>query len=66
MVNREPSHPRGEAFVEPELTPPIHCDKVAEPLMGKFMSYNISNPILVLLIGLLLIEQDSGSAAPHH
>ena len=30
-------HPGGEAFVEPDVVPPLHGDQIAEPLVGHFM-----------------------------
>lgn len=47
MINSKPSDPSGEALIEPEFTPPVHRDKVAEPLMGKLVSYNICDTVSV-------------------
>ena len=35
MINSKPSYPGGETLVEPQLTPPVHGDQVAKPLMGQ-------------------------------
>ena len=47
MVNGKPSDPCCETFIEPELAPPVHGDKVTEPLVGKFVSNNVSDPVAV-------------------
>lgn len=36
MVDSKPANPCRETFIEPELIPPIHCHKVAKPLVGQF------------------------------
>jgi hypothetical protein len=36
MIDSEPTNPGCKALVQPKFVPPIHRDKVAEPLMGKF------------------------------
>jgi hypothetical protein len=47
MVNGEPSDPCSETLVEPEFTPPVHGDKVTEPLVGKLVSHDICYPVSV-------------------
>lgn len=49
MVNGKPSNPCRETLVEPKLTPPIHGNEVTEPLVGKFVSYNVGNPVAVAI-----------------
>jgi hypothetical protein len=60
MVNGEPSHPGSEALVEPELAPPVHSDKVAEPLMSKLVGNNVSDSVTIAVGGSLLIEEHCG------
>ena len=62
VVNGEPTNPGGETLVEPELTPPVHGDKVAKPLVSKLVSYNVSNPVSVAIGGRGRIEEHSGSS----
>jgi len=47
MINGKPSDPCRETLVEPKLAPPVHGDKVTEPLMGKFVSNNVGDPVAV-------------------
>jgi hypothetical protein len=62
VINGEPSNPRGETFVEPELTPPVHGNKVTEPLVSKLVSYNVGNPVSVAVGGCGRIEEYGGSS----
>ena len=79
VINGVPADPGSEALVEPELhvsiskhecslcatylIPPVHGDQVTEPLMGKLVSDNVDNAVLVLLIrGVLVIKHGSGSS----
>jgi hypothetical protein len=62
VVNCEPTHPSCETFVKPKLAPPVHGDKVAEPLMSKLMGYNISDSVSVRVCGSLLVEEHSGGS----
>ena len=62
VIDGEPPHPCREAFVKPELAPPIHGDKVAEPLVSKFVGYDVSHPVSVSVGGSLGVEKHgSGS-----
>jgi hypothetical protein len=61
VVNSQPSDPSREAFVKPELTPPVHSDEVAEPLVSKFVGYDIGHSISVAVRGGLLVEEHSSS-----
>lgn len=60
MVNGEPTNPGGEPFIEPELTPPVHGDKITKPLMGKLMSHDVSDAISIAVCGCLLVEEKGG------
>ena len=40
-----------EAFIEPEIVPPIHGDKVAEPVMRQLMHEGIGKIVVVVLGG---------------
>mmetsp|Transcript_19389 Transcript_19389/g.33318 ORF Transcript_19389/g.33318 Transcript_19389/m.33318 type:complete len:382 (-) Transcript_19389:31-1176(-) len=46
VLDGQERRPCREAFVEPEVRPPFHCDKVAEPLMGKLVGNDLSNSLL--------------------
>ena len=35
VLDREPPDPRGEAFVQPQVSPPLHGDQVTKPLYAK-------------------------------
>jgi hypothetical protein len=35
MINGKPTNPGCESLVQPQFIPPIHSDKVAEPLVGQ-------------------------------
>jgi hypothetical protein len=61
VVNGQPSDPSCEAFVEPELTPPVHSDEVAEPLVSKLVGYDIGHSVSVAVRGGLLVEKNSSS-----
>lgn len=62
VVDGVPSDPGSETFVEPQLIPPVHSNKVAKPLVSKFVSNDIGNRVLEPGIGSLLVEKDLGSA----
>ena len=62
VVNGKPSHPCGEALVEPKLTPPVHCNKVTEPLMSKLVGNNVCHPVSVAVCGRLGVEKYGSSA----
>ena len=36
---------RSETFVQPEVGPPVHCDQIAKPLMGQFVSDDYSHAL---------------------
>lgn len=61
MINGKPSNPCRETLVEPKLAPPVHGDKVTEPLMGKFVSNNVGDPVAVAVGRCSGIEEHSGS-----
>lgn len=46
MINSQPANPSGKAFVEPKLIPPIHGDKVTEPLVGQFYDRYIRQKVI--------------------
>jgi hypothetical protein len=62
MVNGEPSDPGSETLVEPQLTPPIHGDEVAEPLVSKLVSYNVGHPVSVAVCRRRGIEEYCSSS----
>jgi hypothetical protein len=62
MINSKPSNPSSEAFVEPQLAPPVHSHEVTKPLMSELVSHNICDTVLVALIGLLLVKQNGGGS----
>ena len=50
-------HPPGKALVEPEVVPPRHRDKVAEPLMCHFVADDDEDELPLALYGCCRIEQ---------
>jgi len=62
VVNGEPTDPGGKSFVEPELTPPVHGDEVAKPLVSKLVSNDVRHPVSVTVRGCFGIEKHSSSA----
>ena len=62
MINGKPSDPSSKTFIQPKLTPPVHGNKVAEPLMSEFMGYNVGYPIAITICRRRRIEEDSGSS----
>ena len=36
-----------KAFIQPQVSPPFHCDKVTKPLVGQLVSNNIRDVLLV-------------------
>jgi len=61
MINSKPPHPCSEAFVEPELIPPVHSDKVAKPLVSKLVGHNVCYPVSVAVCRCGRIEKQGGS-----
>ena len=57
VVSRLGLHPRGEAFVQPELIPPRHGHQVAEPLVGHLVGDGGEHLLAVGLGGQLWIDQ---------
>ena len=52
-------HPGGEAFVEPDVVPPLHGDQIAEPLVRDFVSDQfLGNCFAQQVRGLLWIDKD--------
>ncbi len=49
MVERLARHPGGEAFVEPQVVPPVHGDQVAEPLVRHLMGDGRRHVLAVFL-----------------
>lgn len=65
MINGKPSDPCGKAFVEPKFTPPVHSNKITEPLMSKLVCYHICHPVSVAVCRCLFVKEDGGrSVAP--
>ena len=62
MIYSKPANPSGEPFVQPKLTPPIHSDQVAEPLVSKLMCYNVSDAVSVAVSRGLGVKEDSSRA----
>jgi hypothetical protein len=62
VVDGEPSDPRSEALIKPQLTPPVHRNQVAEPLVGKLMSHNVGHSVSVAVCGCLGVKKYSGGA----
>ena len=60
MINREPSYPRSEALVKPELAPPVHSNEVTEPLVSKLVGHDVCNTIPVAVCGGLWVEEYCG------
>jgi hypothetical protein len=50
-------HPRGEAFVQPQVVPPRHGDQIAEPLVRDFVRGHQEGGFLVGLGGGARVEQ---------
>lgn len=61
MVNGEPSNPCSETLVEPKFIPPVHGDKITEPLVSELVSHNVCHPVSVAVRGCLGVEKHSGS-----
>ncbi len=55
-------HPGGEAFVEPEVIPPLHGDHVAEPLVGHLVGDDRGDAFPVGDGGVLSVEEKVGLA----
>jgi hypothetical protein len=62
MINGEPTNPGSETLVQPELIPPVHSDKVTEPLMGKFMGNDICYPVAIAVCRCRGIEENCSSS----
>lgn len=62
MVNCKPAYPGRETLVEPQLVPPVHGDKVAEPLMGKLVSNNVGYPVAVAVCRCSWVEEYCGGS----
>lgn len=63
MVDRQPTDPGGEAFIEPQLTPPIHGDKVAKPLMRKLVRNDVCDTITIAVCRCSWVEEYCGRPA---
>lgn len=61
VVHSVPSDPGSEAFVEPQLIPPVHGDQVAEPLVSKLVGDNVGDGVLESSIRSLLVKEDLSS-----
>ncbi len=55
-------HPGGEAFVEPDVVPPLHGDKIAEPLVGHFVRDDDGDLLLGIDRGSFWIDEQRGFA----
>jgi hypothetical protein len=62
MINGEPSDPGRETLVQPELVPPVHGDKVTEPLMGEFVGNDICYPVAIAVCRCRGVEENRGSS----
>src|SRR3989344_2956928 len=60
FIHRQILYIRGEAFVKPKVSPPLHSDKIAEPLVSQFVSNNESNPLLSGRRRPICIKENSG------
>ena len=55
-------HPRGEAFIQPDIVPPIHGDHVAEPLVRHLVGDDYTYPLLCAQRSRLFVDQQVGLA----
>jgi hypothetical protein len=62
MVDGQPANPSCEAFVEPELVPPVHSDEVTKPLVSKLVSHDVRNSVSVAVCGCLFVEENGSSS----
>ena len=60
VVGRKPTSPGSETLVKPELIPPVHSNKVTEPLVSKFVGNNVGNAVAESGLGELLVKKNSG------
>jgi hypothetical protein len=61
VINSVPTNPGSETLVKPELIPPVHGDKVTEPLVSKLVGDNVGNSVLESGVGGLLIIKNLSS-----
>ena len=59
-IHRLGAHPGGETLVEPQVVPPLHSDQVAEPHMGHFVGYHLSDSLPGARRGVIRVHQQSG------
>jgi hypothetical protein len=64
VINSKPSNPCCEAFVQPQLIPPVHGDKVTKPLMSELVSNNVCDPVAVAVCRRSWVEQHCGGSVP--
>ncbi len=46
VVDGKVAHPAGKTFIQPQIIPPLHSDKIAEPLVSELVGDNIGDPLL--------------------
>lgn len=63
MIDGKPADPSGEALVEPEFAPPVHGDKIAEPLVSKLVRDDVGHSVAVAIGGGLFVEENGGGSA---
>ena len=57
LIRRLALHPGREAFVQPQIVPPLHGHQVAEPLMRHLVGNDDENPLTIRLRGPLRVQQ---------
>jgi hypothetical protein len=60
VINGKPANPSSEALIEPQLTPPIHGDKITEPLMSKLVGNDVCDPVAIAVCRCSWIEEHCG------
>ena len=56
------SHVGGEAFIEPQVGPPLHGGVIAEPLVGQLMVNHVGDALAGSLGRVLLVDEHSSFA----
>uniref|UniRef100_A0A1I8JN73 PARP n=1 Tax=Macrostomum lignano TaxID=282301 RepID=A0A1I8JN73_9PLAT len=57
VVDAQILYPGREAFVKPQLGPPLHSDQISEPLMSHLVANNQCNSFHAKLAGILVNQQ---------
>lgn len=47
MIDSQPADPSGKTLVEPKLTPPVHSDEIAKPLVSKFVRNDVCDSVTI-------------------